>query len=190
MFSTVCFQNGPAVQDQLLLKQDMLHVMEVQRAQCERQSQTLIDETEHWKAQCLQTKQDFTGMPKVLAVLSMLFYTHKQSQAAYFGEFMLPLPGECMHRALAKQLCSDRFDFLQCVTKTVSAHTHNVSCISRHTSHGQKEKKRKEKKRKEKKRKEKTTPFGVNLMRSQVLYRAAQTSHGHSPFSFPCLMCP
>ena len=37
-----------------------------------------------------------------------------------------------------------------------------------------KEKKRKEKKRKEKKRKEKTTPFGVNLMTSQVLYRAAQ----------------
>jgi len=37
-----------------------------------------------------------------------------------------------------------------------------------------KEKKRKEKKRKEKKRKENTTPFGVNLMRSQVLYRAAQ----------------
>jgi len=37
-----------------------------------------------------------------------------------------------------------------------------------------KEKKRKEKKRKEKKRKEKTTPFGVNLMRSQVLYRAAR----------------
>jgi len=35
-------------------------------------------------------------------------------------------------------------------------------------------KKRKEKKRKEKKRKEKTTPFGVNLMRSQVLYLAAQ----------------
>ncbi len=35
------------------------------------------------------------------------------------------------------------------------------------------EKKRKEKKRKEKKRKEKTTPFGVNLMGSQVLYRAA-----------------
>ena len=33
---------------------------------------------------------------------------------------------------------------------------------------------RKEKKRKEKKRKEKTTPFGVILMRSQVLYRAAQ----------------
>jgi len=31
-----------------------------------------------------------------------------------------------------------------------------------------------EKKRKEKKRKEKTTPFGVDLMRSQVLYRAAQ----------------
>jgi len=28
--------------------------------------------------------------------------------------------------------------------------------------------------RKEKKRKEKTTPFGVNLMRSQKLYRAAQ----------------
>ena len=37
---------------------------------------------------------------------------------------------------------------------------------------------RKEKKRKEKKRKEKTTPFGVNLMRSQVLYRAAQTQTG------------
>jgi len=37
-----------------------------------------------------------------------------------------------------------------------------------------KEKKRKEKKRKEKKRKEKTVQFGVNLMRSQVLYRAAQ----------------
>ena len=30
--------------------------------------------------------------------------------------------------------------------------------------------------RKEKKRKEKTTPFGVNLMRSQVVYRAAQVS--------------
>ncbi len=29
---------------------------------------------------------------------------------------------------------------------------------------------------KEKKRREKTTPFGVNLMRSQVLYRAAQVS--------------
>ena len=28
----------------------------------------------------------------------------------------------------------------------------------------------------EKKRTEKTTPFGVNLMRSQVLYRAAQGS--------------
>ncbi len=43
-----------------------------------------------------------------------------------------------------------------------------------------KEKKRKEKKRKEKKRKEKkkkkATPKGVNLMRSQVLYRAAQIS--------------
>jgi len=37
-----------------------------------------------------------------------------------------------------------------------------------------KEKKRNENKRKEKKRKEKTTPFGVNLKRSQVLYRAAQ----------------
>jgi len=32
--------------------------------------------------------------------------------------------------------------------------------------------------RKEKKRKEKTTPFGVNLMRSQVLYRAAQRLRG------------
>jgi len=37
---------------------------------------------------------------------------------------------------------------------------------------------RKEKKRREKKRKEKTTPFGVNLMRSQVLYRAAQRLRG------------
>ena len=37
-----------------------------------------------------------------------------------------------------------------------------------------KEKKRKEKKRKEKKRKEKTTPFGVNLMGSQVFLPAAQ----------------
>ncbi len=33
--------------------------------------------------------------------------------------------------------------------------------------------------RKEKKRKEKTTPFGVNLMRSQVLYRAAQGLKGN-----------
>jgi len=41
-----------------------------------------------------------------------------------------------------------------------------------------KEKKRKEKKRKEKKRKEKTTPFGVNSMRSQILYRAAQGLRG------------
>ncbi len=71
--------NGPAVQDQLLLKQDMLHVMEVQRAQCERQFQTMVDETEHWKAQCLQTKQDFTGMPQVLAVLNMHVCTHSQS---------------------------------------------------------------------------------------------------------------
>ena len=39
-----------------------------------------------------------------------------------------------------------------------------------------KEKKRKEKKRKEKKRKEKSTPFGVNSMRSRVVYRAAQAS--------------
>jgi len=34
-----------------------------------------------------------------------------------------------------------------------------------------------ERKEKKKKRKEKTTPFGVNLMRSQVLYRAAQSSN-------------
>ncbi|KAL0048050.1 hypothetical protein WJX82_006572 [Trebouxia sp. C0006] len=53
--------------DQLLLKQDMLHVMEVQRVQCERQSQTLVDETEHWKGQCLQTKQDFTEMQGLAA---------------------------------------------------------------------------------------------------------------------------
>ncbi len=32
----------------------------------------------------------------------------------------------------------------------------------------------------EKKRKEKTTPFGVNLMRSQVLYRAAQAFGLHN----------
>ncbi len=37
-----------------------------------------------------------------------------------------------------------------------------------------KERKGKEKKRKEKKRKEKITPLGVNSMRSQVLYWAAQ----------------
>ncbi len=37
-----------------------------------------------------------------------------------------------------------------------------------------KEKKRKEKKRKEKKRKENSTPVSINLMRSQVLYQAAQ----------------
>jgi len=42
-----------------------------------------------------------------------------------------------------------------------------------------KEKKRKEKTRKDKKRLEKTTPFGVSLMRSQVLYRAAQTPDAH-----------
>jgi len=46
------------------------------------------------------------------------------------------------------------------------------------TEKKRKEKKRKEKKRKEKKRKEKTTPFGINIMRSQVLYRAAQRPHG------------
>jgi len=33
---------------------------------------------------------------------------------------------------------------------------------------------RKRKEKKQEKEKEKTTPFGVNLMRSQVLYRAAQ----------------
>jgi len=41
-----------------------------------------------------------------------------------------------------------------------------------------KERKGKERKGKERKRKErkgKTTPFGINLMRSQVLYRAAQS---------------
>ena len=42
------------------------------------------------------------------------------------------------------------------------------------TEQNRTEQKRKEKKRKEKKKKEKTTPFGVNLMNSQVLYRAAQ----------------
>ena len=31
--------------------------------------------------------------------------------------------------------------------------------------------------RKEKKRKEKTTPFGVNLMRSPVIYQAAQDQY-------------
>ncbi len=35
----------------------------------------------------------------------------------------------------------------------------------------------------EKKRKEKTTPFGVNLMRSQVLYRAAQNLFRYSWFA-------
>jgi len=56
-----------------------------------------------------------------------------------------------------------------------------------------KEKKRKGKKRKEKKRKEKkrkdytildqTTPFGINLMESQVLHRAAQAC---DPCSVSC----
>ncbi len=36
------------------------------------------------------------------------------------------------------------------------------------------EKRREEKRREEKRREEKTTPSGVNLMRSQVLYWAAQ----------------
>ncbi len=75
---TVCIQNKAAVQDQLLLKQDMLHVKEVQRAQYERQCQTLIGETEHWKAQCLQTKQDYTGMSEALAVLIMRSNIHSQ----------------------------------------------------------------------------------------------------------------
>ena len=35
-----------------------------------------------------------------------------------------------------------------------------------------------EKKRQEEKRKEKTTPFGFNLMRSQVLHQAAQILSG------------
>ena len=46
------------------------------------------------------------------------------------------------------------------------------------------EKKGEERKGKERKGKERTTPFGVNLMRGQVLYRAAQepircNSRGH-----------
>ncbi len=75
------------------------------------------------------------------------------------------------------------------VLQRLSVRIHTM-CHAFHATPPMDRKKRKEKKRKEKKRKEKTTPFGVNLMRSQVLYRAAQTSHGHSPFSFPCLMCP
>jgi len=65
-----------------------------------------------------------------------------------------------------------------------SAHTHRnteskACCVtSNHITAAWTEKKRKEKKRKEKKRKEKTTPFGINIMRSQVLYRAAQRPHG------------
>ncbi len=42
------------------------------------------------------------------------------------------------------------------------------------------EKKRKGKERKGKERKGKETPFGVNLMKSQVLYRAAQVNGCHS----------
>jgi len=41
-------------------------------------------------------------------------------------------------------------------------------------SRKEKKRKKQEKKRKENKRKENTTPFGVNLMRSQVLNRAAR----------------
>ncbi|DBA94082.1 TPA: hypothetical protein ACH3X1_001728 [Trebouxia sp. C0004] len=61
--------------DQLLLKQDMLHVKEVQRAQYDRQCQTLIDETQHWKAQCLQTKQDYTELRGLAA------FQHRKMQS-------------------------------------------------------------------------------------------------------------
>ncbi len=39
----------------------------------------------------------------------------------------------------------------------------------------------------EKKRKEKTTPFGINLMRSQVLYRAAQVLSTFACMCFGCI---
>ncbi len=47
---------------------------------------------------------------------------------------------------------------------------------------------------KEKKRKEKTTPFGVNLMTSPVLYRAVQApcknkTSWHKPAALPQLGC-
>ena len=42
-------------------------------------------------------------------------------------------------------------------------------------------------KRKEKKGKEKTAPFGINLMRSQVLYRAAQVP-GSDKLNSNCVM--
>ena len=42
----------------------------------------------------------------------------------------------------------------------------------------------------ETKRKEKTTPFGVNLMRSQVLYRAAQKGEEMCACACPHMACP
>ena len=59
-------------------------------------------------------------------------------------------------------------------------------CASEKKKRNRKEKK---KKKKEKKRKEKT-PKGVNLMRSQVLYRAAQDARlrwKHSGIAYNCL---
>jgi len=56
--------------------------------------------------------------------------------------------------------------------KTPATHCHKSATLA--IVRKEKEKKRKEKKRKEKKSKEKTMPFGVNLMRIQVLYWAAQ----------------
>jgi len=55
-----------------------------------------------------------------------------------------------------------------------------------------KEKKRKEKKRKENKTKQKKTPFGVDLMKSQVLYRADCCMYvsTHSDSEHTCCVLP
>ncbi len=71
---------------------------------------------------------------------------------------------------------------MACNRHTSLGHNCDLCCVictlqlSKHQGKEKKRKKRKgkEKKRKEKKRKEKITPLGVNSMRSQVLYWAAQ----------------
>lgn len=72
-FDTACLQDlhhsaAPSVQDQLLLKQDLLHVKEVQCAGAERSAQAHSSEAEHWKAQYLQIKQQCAGATLVTVV--------------------------------------------------------------------------------------------------------------------------
>ena len=65
-------------------------------------------------------------------------------------------------------------EFLCSVESTPCLLGHTRLCQVWSLKRGENGKKRKEKKSKEKKRKEKTPPFAVVLMRSQVLYQAAQ----------------